>query len=144
MERKNYLIEGLSKEEKAYLKSIVLSVKNNYLRRNWNHLYGNSELKENMIDVSNDLLETIFRNYEEEVKNISEFENLFSNIIIYKTIKALSLKEKMVLFLLYKENKSIAQISSEMRIRRETVWRIKNKAQDKILKNLLQGGTKNV
>lgn len=144
MERKNYLVEELSKKEKAYLKSIVLSVKNSYLKRNWNYIYGSVELQENMINVSNNLLETLFRNYEEEMKSISEFENLFSNIIIYKTIKALSLKEKMVLFLLYKENKSIAQISSEMGIRRETVWRIKNKAQDKILKNLLQGGTKNV
>ena len=30
MERKNYLVEGLSKEEKAYLKSIIVNVRKRY------------------------------------------------------------------------------------------------------------------
>ena len=101
------------------------------------------ELKEDIVDSSDNLLETIFADYEKNMRNIAEFENLFSNITVYKIIKALSLQEKMVLFLLYKENKSVLEVSSEMKIRRETVWRIKTKVQDKILKSLL-GGNKDV
>jgi predicted DNA-binding protein (UPF0251 family) len=48
-----------------------------------------------------------------------------------------------VLFSLYKENKSINQIASEMNLERTTIWRIKNKTQDKIVR-LLIGGDKNV
>ena len=45
----------------------------------------------------------------------------------------------MVLFSLYKERKSVNQIATEMNLQRSTIWRIKNKAQDKILKYLLGG-----
>lgn len=143
MERKDYLLEDLSKEEKSYLRSIIVSAKNTYLRRNWNNINMSEELKEDIVDSSDNLLETIFADYEKNMRNIAEFENLFSNITVYKIIKALSLQEKMVLFLLYKENKSVLEVSSEMKIRRETVWRIKTKVQDKILKSLL-GGNKDV
>lgn len=49
----------------------------------------------------------------------------------------------MVLFALYKEEKGINQIANEMNVERTTIWRIKNKAQEKIIKNLL-GGKNNV
>ena len=45
----------------------------------------------------------------------------------------------MVLFSLYKERKSVNQIATEMNLQRSTIWRIKNKTQDKILKYLLGG-----
>lgn len=143
MERKDYLLEKLSKEEKSYLKKIILSAKNTYLRKNWENIYKLEELREDILDFSDNLLETTFTKYEEEMKEVAEFEKLFSNVAIYKIIKALSLREKMVLFLLYKEKKTILQVSNEMKIRRETVWRIRNKVQDRILKNLL-GGNKDV
>lgn len=143
MERKDYLLEKLSKEEKSYLKKVILSVKNTYLRKNWENIYKLEELREDILDFSDNLLETTFTNYEKEMKEVAEFEKLFSNVSIYKIIKALSLREKMVLFLLYKENKTVLQVSNEMKIRRETVWRIRNKVQDRILKNLL-GGNKDV
>lgn len=49
----------------------------------------------------------------------------------------------MVLFALYKEEKSINQIAKEMNVERTTIWRIRNKAQEKITKKLL-GGKNNV
>ena len=35
MERKNYLVEGLSKEETAYLKSIVVNARKRYIKDNY-------------------------------------------------------------------------------------------------------------
>ena len=49
----------------------------------------------------------------------------------------------MVIFDLYKEEKSIKQIAKEMNVERTTIWRIRNKAQEKITKKLL-GGKNNV
>ena len=79
----------------------------------------------------------------DELQSALEFERLFCNEKLYNIAKALSLKEKMVLFSLYKEKKSINQIASEMNLERTTIWRIKNKTQNKIVK-LLLGGDKNV
>ena len=139
MERKNYLYEDLSKEEKLYLKRIVLSAKNTYLRANYKAFNSEVKLEENIIDYSENLLEVIFQSFENSIKDVFEFEKVFSNIIIYKTIKALSLKEKEVLFLLFKEDMTVTEISEKMKIRRETVWRIKQRAQNKILKNFIKG-----
>lgn len=139
MERKNYLYEDLSKEEKLYLKRIVLSAKNTYLRANYKVFNSEVKLEENIIDYSENLLEVIFKNFENSIKGVFEFEKVFSNIIIYKTIKALSLKEKEVLFLLFKEDMTVTEISEKMKIRRETVWRIKQRVQNKILKNFIKG-----
>ena len=47
---------------------------------------------------------------------------------LYKVVKALSFEEKMVLFLLYKENKTMNQIALEMKKDRTSIWRIRNKA----------------
>ena len=44
---------------------------------------------------------------------------------------------------LYKENKSVNQTAIDMKLSRSTIWRIKNEAQEKIMKKLL-GGNKNV
>lgn len=139
MERKNYLYEDLSKEEKLYLKRIVLSAKNTYLRANYKAFNLEVKLEENIIDYSENLLEVIFKSFENSIKGVFEFEKVFSNIIIYKTIKALSLKEKEVLFLLFKEDMTVTEISEKMKIRRETVWRIKQRVQNKILKNFIKG-----
>ncbi len=139
MERKNYLYEDLSKEEKLYLKRIVLSAKNTYLRANYKAFNSEVKLEENIIDYSENLLEVIFQSFENSIKDVFEFEKVFSNIIIYKTIKALSLKEKEVLFLLFKEDMTVTEISEKLKIRRETVWRIKKRAQNKILKNFIKG-----
>ena len=38
MERKNYLQEELSKEEKAYLKKLILNVRRKYIKVNYEYL----------------------------------------------------------------------------------------------------------
>lgn len=89
------------------------------------------------------LFDAVLNKCVDELKSALEFERLFCDEKLYNIAKALSLKEKMVLFSLYKEKKSINQISTEMNLERTTIWRIKNKSQEKILKFLL-GGKENV
>lgn len=54
-------------------------------------------------------------------------------------VKTLSLREKEVLFYLYKKQKTINEISKIMKIDRTTIWRIRNKAQKKIVEKLVKG-----
>lgn len=140
MERKNYLQEQLSKEEKLYLKKMLLNVRRKYIKSNYIYLNNRENDWDSYIDMeSESLFETVLNNCMNGLKSAIEFEKLFSNEKLYNITKALSLKEKMVLFSLYKENKSINQIAAEMNINRASVWRIKNKAHEKIAKYLMGG-----
>ena len=88
------------------------------------------------------VLDIIINKCENEIKSAVEFEKVISDSKLYYAIKALSLREKMVLFSLYKENKSINVIAMEMNLERTTIW-IKATALDKIMKYLI-GGKRNV
>lgn len=140
MERKDYLLKELSKEEKSYLKSLVINVRKKYIRDNYESLnnqyvdlYGCINLE------SESVLDVVINKCENEIKSAMEFEKIISNEKLYNIMKTLSLKEKIVLFSLYKEHKSINQTALEMKIERTTAWRIKTKALDKIVKGLLGG-----
>ena len=144
MKRKNYLQEELSKEEKSYLKKLILNVRRKYIKDNYEYL--------NSIDINWDTLEdvecsslfdAVLNKCVDELKSALEFEKLFCDEKLYNIVKALSVKEKTVLFALYKEEKEVNQIANELNVERTTIWRIKNKAQEKIIKNLL-GGNENV
>ena len=140
MERKNYLQEQLSKEEKLYLKKMLLNVRRKYIKSSYIYLNNRENDWDSYVDMeSESLFETALNNCMNELKSAIEFEKLFSNEKLYNITKALYLKEKMVLFSLYKENKSVNQIATEMNIDRTSVWRIKNKAHEKIVKRLMGG-----
>lgn len=144
MERKNYLQEELSKEEKLYLKKLILNVRRKYIKDNYEYLNSNDVNWDTFEDIEcNSLFDTVLNKCVDELKSALEFERLFCDEKLYNVTKALSVKEKMVLFALYKEEKGINQIANEMNVERTTIWRIKNKAQEKIIKNLL-GGKNNV
>lgn len=144
MERKNYLLEELTKEENTYLKTMVTNVRKKYMRDNYEYINNdNIDLYDCINFESESVLETVINKCEEEIKSAIEFEKIISNEKLYNIVKALSLEEKMVLFSLYKENKSINQIAIEMKVERTTIWRIKSKVLDKIMKKLL-GGNQNV
>ncbi len=144
MERKNYLQEELSKEEKSYLKKLILNVRRKYIKDNYEYLNSNDVNWDTFEDIEcNSLFDAVLNKCVDELKSALEFERLFCDEKLYNVTKALSVKEKMVLFALYKEEKGINQIANEMNVERTTIWRIKNKAQEKILKNLL-GGKNNV
>ena len=144
MERKNYLHEELSKEEKSYLKKLIINVRKKYIKNNYEYLNSkeiNLDICEDM--ESSSLFDAVLNKCVDELKSALEFERLFCDEKLYNVAKALSGKEKMVLFALYKEEKSIKQIAKEMNVERTTIWRIRNKAQEKITKKLL-GGKNNV
>ena len=144
MERKNYLQEELSKEEKSYLKKLILNVRRKYIKDNYEYLNSNDVNWDTFEDIEcSSLFDAVLNKCVDELKSALEFERLFCDEKLYNVTKALSVKEKMVLFALYKEEKGINQIANEMNVERTTIWRIKNKAQEKILKNLL-GGKNNV
>lgn len=143
-EKRDYLIDELSKEERLYLEKIVINVRNKYIRNNYDYINNPCLDIYNIENIeSESVLEEVIENCEKEIKYANEFEKIVSNSNLYDVIKALSLKEKTVLFSLYKENKEISQIANDMKIARETVWRIKNRALDKIAKSIV-GGNENV
>lgn len=140
MERKDYLLEVLSKEEKSYLKKIIVNVRRKYIRDNYDYLNSKDINWDTCNNIESDsLFDAVLNKCVDELESALEFERLFSDEKLYNIAKALSLKEKIVLFSLYKERKSVNQIATEMNLQRSTIWRIKNKAQNKILKDLLGG-----
>ena len=139
MERKNYLVEDLSNEEKAYLKRIIMTARNKYIKRNYNYINNTYIILDDEITVGESVLEEVLRKCQNEVKSALEFENLITNPYLYNIVKKLSLREKEVLFYLYKEQKSIKEITKIMRISRSTVERIRKQAQEKIARNLVRG-----
>jgi DNA-directed RNA polymerase specialized sigma subunit len=123
---------------------MILNVRRKYIRDNYDYLNKKDINWDSCADIeSESLYDIVLNRCVDELKSALEFERLFCDEKLYNIAKALSLKEKMVLFSLYKENKSINQIASEMNLERTTIWRIKNKTQDKIVR-LLIGGDKNV
>lgn len=140
MERKDYLVEELSKEEKSYLKRIVMTAKNKYIERNSGYI-NNVDIifADENLPSTDSVLESVLQKFQEEVTSAVEFEKTLSNPYLYNIVKTLSLKEKEVLFYLYKKQKSINEISIIMHMDRTTIWRIRDKAQKKIAKKLVKG-----
>ena len=140
MERKNYLLEPLSKEEKSYLKKIVINTRKKYIRDNYNYINSTNMQLFSCADVeAESVLEEVLNKCEREIKSAMEFEKVMSSEKLYGVVKALSFEEKMVLFSLYKENKTTNQIALEMKKDRTSIWRIRNKALNKIMRRLIGG-----
>ena len=140
MERKDYLIEPLSKEEKSYLKKIIINVRKKYIRDNYNYINSTNVQLFSCADVeAESVLEEVLNKCEREIKSAMEFEKIMSSEKLYNVVKALSFEEKMVLFSLYKENKTTNQIALEMKKDRTSIWRIRNKALNKIMRRLIGG-----
>lgn len=140
MERKNYLLEPLSKEEKSYLKKIVINTRKKYIRDNYNYINSTNVQLFSCADVeAESVLEEVPNKCEREIKSAMEFEKVMSSEKLYNVVKALSFEEKMVLFSLYKEKKTTNQIALEMKKDRTNIWRIRNKALNKIMRRLIGG-----
>lgn len=140
MERKNYLLEPLSKEEKSYLKKIIINTRKKYIRDNYNYINSTNVQLFSCADFeAESVLEEVLNKCEREIKSAMEFEKVMSSEKLYGVVKALSFEEKMVLFSLYKENKTTNQIALEMKKDRTSIWRIRNKALNKIMRRLIGG-----
>ena len=120
------------------LKVLITNVRKKYIRDNYSYInnknLGYAELE---IEDSVSLFDTLLYKFERELKSATEFEKLMSNEKIYNIVRALSLKEKMMLFYLYKENKDIYEVSKIMHISLATAYRMKNKVLDLIMKKFI-------
>ncbi len=138
MKRKDYLVEKLSNEEKLYLKTLIINVKKKYIRDNYKFINGKHlDYYELNLEDSESIFDTIIRQLDKELKSAMEFEKLISNEKLYKIIRALSLKEKMMLFYLYKEEKDIYEVAKIMNISLATAYRLKNQALDFIMRKFV-------
>lgn len=141
MERKDYLLEKLSNEEKLYLKKLIINVRRKYIRTNYKFINSKYiDYSELNVEDSESLFDTILYKFERELKSASEFEKIiYNNDKLYKIVGALSEKEKTMLFYLYYENISIEQIPKIMNISRATAYRMRESILDKIMKKMLGG-----
>ena len=140
MGSKNYLIEELTKEENDYIKKTIKSAKIDYLRKNIK--FFNTELcdeMESIVDEQCSVLDTVIKKCGEETSSAVEFEKAFSDVKIYKVIKALSYNEKMMLFYLYQKNRSVRETARLQNIDKDTVRRRRDKIL-KIIENILGDG----
>ena len=145
MGRKDYLVEELTKEEKLYLKRIVMTAKNKYFEKNSNYINCSNMLIDDITLISEEsVLDAVLQKCQEEVESAVEFEKTLSDPKLYNIVKALSLKEKEVLFYLYKKQKSMNDIAEIMNLDRKTVRKYRDNAQNKIVKKLINGGIWNV
>lgn len=141
MERKDYLVEELSKEEKLYLKRIVMTAKNKYFERNYNYINNTSMFVDGIVStVEESVLDAVLEKCQEEVKSAREFEKTLSNPSLYNIVKALSLREKEVLFYLYKKQKSMNETAVIMGLDRKTIRKYRDEAHRKIAEKLINGG----
>lgn len=145
MERKNYLTEELSKEEKAYLKRIIMTAKNKYFEKNNDYINNTTMLIDEIVPASEySILDTILERCQQEVDSVIEFEKTLLNPKLYNIMKALSLCEREVLFNLYWKERSITETAERMQLDRKTVRKYRDRAQAIITEKLLNGGDKDV
>lgn len=139
MERKNYLVEKLCKEERNYIYTIIVNERNRFIKNNCynTHISYCAEEVENNEEDS--VLDTVISRCESEITAAVEFEKVIEDEKLYKIIKALSLREKMVLFYLFKEQISVEQTAKKLGLDKVTIYRIKDRVIDKILKHFLGG-----
>lgn len=138
MKRKDYLLEKLSNEEKLYLKTLIVNVRRKYIRDNYRFINGKIlDYSELNLEDSESIFDTLIKKFDKELKSAIEFEKLISNEKLYKIVRALSLKEKMMLFYLYKEQKDICEVAKIMNISLATAYRLKNQTLDLIMKNFI-------
>lgn len=142
MEKKDYLKEELSKEEKSILKVIIKNTRVDYFRKN-KHILEEKELKEDIL-YSNDKMEKDLENKLDKEFQADKFENIFSDKSLSKFAKALTYNEKLVLSLYYVENKSDEQIGKILFMTRSAVNKKRHRAIEKIKNECKKRGMLNV
>lgn len=135
----------LNNREKAYLRGIVINTRNEYLKKEIYEKYEEIGIEENFEQISydenciNDIIEQLSN------ENIVSFniEKVFTNVKIMKIVRALTLREKLVLFSYYFENKTDKAIGTAIHISTEGARIIRKNALKKIKERYL-GGNSNV
>ena len=142
-----YTVYKLSKNEKSYLRQIVINIRNEYLRKN-KYIFIESEID----DVDEKLLisiENIEINFEIKSERdicAPEIEKVFQDKNMFNVVKALTLREKLVLFSYYFEKKTDAATGKALNINGDTARKIRIRALEKIKKEYrrMKGSNENV
>ena len=125
----------LSKNEKSYLRKIVINTRNEYLRVN-KYIFIEGEMN----DVDEKLLisiENVEINFEIKSERdicAPEIEKVFQDKNMFNIVKALTLREKLVLFSYYFEKKTDAATGKALNINGDTARKIRIRALEKIKK----------
>lgn len=163
MERKDYLYENLTEEEKKYIRGIIWKSARKCRRDNYkrNQLESTSIFDENidqrllMVEDEYSFLDRILvSNYSkaelelkpytfEEQKNIVKaLDNIAHESDLYIYIEQLTFKEKLVVFLLYIKGYQVNEVAQLLNISRKTVNYRDNcvKEKIKIMKGMIGNG----
>lgn len=125
----------LNEKEEGIILGIILNTMNDFLKMNkYSKIKYVTLEKAEVINANERVEDNVIKSYDE---NLSVFElgNLFENSKIKKIIdKALTNKQRSVLFLYYCKNKKDKEISRLMNLKEDTVRKIRNRAVEKISK----------
>lgn len=137
----------LGKNEKAYLRRIIINTKNDYLKNNKYNGVEEVELEgeaESIVDKKNELDNILVIMNDKDINSCS-IENVFEDKEIMKIVKALTLREKLVLFLYYFENNTDIEIGKALSMNSDSVKKVRQRTLIKVKERYLKsGGNKNV
>lgn len=119
----------LTEKEKGFILGIILNTRNDYLRRNKYSKVKYVELEKAEIIITDEMVEyNVIRGCDENLSD-SELGNLFENSKIKKIIdRALTNKQRSVLFLYYCKNKKDKEIGQILNLKEDTARKIRNRA----------------
>lgn len=123
----------LTEKEKGIILGIILNTRNDYLKKNKYSKIKYVNLESVAIITANDRVEDDVERILDSIVSSPDLENLFTNIKIKRIIeKALTKKDKSVLFLYYCKNKTDKETANILKIKEDTVRKIRNRAIEKI------------
>lgn len=134
----SYLFKELTNEEKRYLQLMIKTTKAGYIRDN-KLIIKSAELNYDKYDnllCTEDIADEILTQIVEKPLKANTLATICQDERIYEIIKALTDKERLVLFCSIIEEKSDISISDELKIDRSTVYRIRKGALNKIRREL--------
>lgn len=124
----------VNEDEGRYLKKIAMYTRKEYLRKN-KYIFIEKEdideVDEKML-VSIDNVEISFEIKSEKEIIAPKIENVFRDEKITKIVKALTLREKLVLFLYYFEDKTDKEIAKTLKSKEDAIRKARNRALEKV------------
>ena len=142
-----YTVYELSRREKSYLRQIVINTRNKYFRKNkYILIEENIETADEKFLISIENVEINFEIKSEREICALDIEKVFKDKNMFNIVKALTLREKLVLFSYYFEKKTDAAIGKALNINGDTARKIRIRALEKIKNNYkkLKGSSENV
>lgn len=124
----------LSKQEKGLLKSIIISARIDYFRKNKKILVESDIVEEEL--YAKDNVEKDFENKLDNEIQACKLEDIFSDENLSKFAKALTYREKLVLSLYYVECKNDEEIADILFMTRSAVNKKRNRALEKLRKKI--------